>query len=161
MVTGKNCAPKRQSAIGAPPWPSGHCADDDAAERGAGCQRLRGFRAPQRCRSIRCLCDNIEWDQSRGFTEGSASVYHGHEGLRQSFRSLLAAFSVIEFTVEEITEVGGLVLARVHERDVGRTSGVEVDRYHYTVWTIQDGKMTRMRVFLERDDALEAAGQSG
>ena len=103
---------------------------------------------------------DIEWDQSRGFTEGSASVYRGHDGVRQSFRSLLAAFSTIEFKVEEITEVSGRVVASVHERYVGRASGVEVDRRHYTVWTIQDGKVTRMRAFLDRGEALEAARQS-
>jgi ketosteroid isomerase-like protein len=40
---------------------------------------------------------DIEWDQSRGLTEGSASVFRGREGVRQSIRSMLAAFSVIEF----------------------------------------------------------------
>jgi ketosteroid isomerase-like protein len=40
---------------------------------------------------------DIEWDQSRGFPEASGSVFHGREGVRQSIRSLLAAFSVIEF----------------------------------------------------------------
>ena len=100
---------------------------------------------------------DIEWDNSRVTTEGNASVYQGHEGVRQFFRSLLAAFCVIEFTVEEIAEVSGRVLASVHERYVGRTSGVEVDRHHYTVWTIKDGKITRMCAFLDRGEALEAA----
>ena len=100
---------------------------------------------------------DIEWDTSRGFHEGSGSVFHGHEGVRQSIRSMLAAFSVIEFTVEKIADMGGRVLATVHERYVGRTSGAEVDRRHYTVWTIQDGKITRMCAFLDRSEALEAA----
>jgi ketosteroid isomerase-like protein len=103
---------------------------------------------------------DIEWDQSRAFTEGRTSVYRGHDGIRESFRSLLSAFSTIEFKVEDITEVGGRVVASVHEHYVGRASGVEVDRRHYTVWTIQAGKVTRMRAFLDRDEALEAARRS-
>ena len=35
---------------------------------------------------------------------------------------------------------------------------MEVDRRHYTVWTIRDGKITRMCAYLDRADALEAVG---
>ena len=102
---------------------------------------------------------DIEWDQSRGLlAEGSASVFHGHEGVRQFVRSLLAAFSVIEFTVEEITAAGDRVIATVHERYLGRASGVKVARRHYTLWTIRDGKITRMCAYLDADEALEAVG---
>jgi uncharacterized protein len=101
---------------------------------------------------------DIEWDQSRGFPEGSGSVFHGHEGVRQSIRSLLAAFSVIEFTVEEITTAGDRVIATVHERYLGKASDVEVDRRHYSVWTIRDGKITRMCAYLDPAEAREAVG---
>jgi ketosteroid isomerase-like protein len=101
---------------------------------------------------------DIEFDVSRGLVEGVGSVYRGHDGVRKFINDLLAAFSVIDFTVEEITEVGDRVVATVHERYLGRRSGVEVDRSHYTVWTIRDGKVTRMCVYLDRAEALEAAG---
>jgi ketosteroid isomerase-like protein len=101
---------------------------------------------------------DIEWDMSRGLAEGPGGVYHGHDGVRKFFGDLLAAFSVIDFTVEEITEVGDRVIATVHERYVGRTSGVEVDRRHYAVFTIRDGKVTRLCTYLDRAEALEAVG---
>jgi ketosteroid isomerase-like protein len=103
---------------------------------------------------------DIEWDMSRGLAEGLGGVYHGHDGVRQFFGDLLAAFSVIDFTVEDLTEAGDRVIATVHERYVGRMSGVEVDRIHYVVFTFQDGKVTRLCAYLDPAEALEAAGLS-
>lgn len=100
---------------------------------------------------------DIEWDLSRGGAYGVGSVYRGHEGVRESFRDLLAAFSVMDFTVEDLTEAGDHVVATIHERYLGRTSAVEVDRRHYAAWTLQGGKITRMCVYLDRAEALEAA----
>ena len=102
--------------------------------------------------------DDIEWDLSRGMTDGAGSVYRGHDGVRRSFRDLLASFASIDFTVEEITDVDDRVLVTVHERYFGRESGVEVDRRHYAVYHFREGKIVRMRVFLDRGEALEAAG---
>jgi ketosteroid isomerase-like protein len=101
---------------------------------------------------------DIEWDLSVAGMLGPGGVYHGHEEVRESFRDLLTAFSFIDFEVEEITEAGDRVLATIHERHVGRASGVEVDRRHYAVWTLRHGKVTRMCVYLDRADALEAVG---
>lgn len=102
--------------------------------------------------------DDIEWDLSRGM-EGVGGVHRGHEGVRNSFRDLLTAFSVIEFEVEEIVETGDRVLATVHERYLGRTSDVDVDRRHYAVFTFRDGKILKMCVYLDRSEALAAAGR--
>ena len=101
---------------------------------------------------------DIEWDLSRAGAYGIGGVYHGHDGVRQSFRELLAAFSVIDFAVEGIIEAGDHVVATIHERYLGRKSAVDVDRRHYAVWTLRDGKITRMCAYLERAEALEAAG---
>jgi ketosteroid isomerase-like protein len=52
------------------------------------------------------------------------------------------------------------VLATVHDHGVGRTSGIIVDRRHYALWTLRDGKIARLRVYLDRTEAVEAAGLS-
>jgi ketosteroid isomerase-like protein len=85
---------------------------------------------------------DINWDVSRGFPGVGGSVYRGHKGVREFLRDLLAAFSVVEFAVEEITGAGDRVLATVREQYLGRASGVEVDRHHYTAWTLRGGKVT-------------------
>ena len=103
---------------------------------------------------------DIEWDASRGML-GAGVVYHGHDGVRENFRDLFTAFSSIDFEVEEIVETGGHVLATIRESYVGRMSEVEVDRKHYAVWSFEEGKITRLQVFLDRDQALEAAAAAG
>ena len=41
-----------------------------------------------------------------------------------------------------------------------RGSGAPVEAMIYNVWTVQQGKAVRVRGFLSRSDALEAAGLS-
>jgi ketosteroid isomerase-like protein len=108
--------------------------------------------------AFRVHASDIEWDMSRALGDFGTDVYHGHDGVREWFRDLLAAFTVLDFSVEEITEAGDHVLATVHDRYVGRRSGAEVETHHYAVWTLRDRKITRLCVYLDRAEALEAAG---
>jgi uncharacterized protein len=110
--------------------------------------------------SFNFYADEIEWDLSRGAALGPAAVFHGHDGVRESFRDLLTAFSAIDFEIEEMTACGDRVLANIHERYRGRGSGVEVDRRHHAVWTLRGGKVTNMTVYRDRAEALEAVGLS-
>src|SRR4029450_231862 len=108
--------------------------------------------------AFRLYASDIEWDMSHAMGDFGGEIYHGHDGVREWFRDLLAAFAVLDFTVEEIAEAGDHVLAIVHTRYVGGTSGVEVDRDHYAVWTLRNRKITRLCVYLDRAEALEAVG---
>jgi ketosteroid isomerase-like protein len=45
----------------------------------------------------------------------------------------------------------------VIQRNVGRTRGVEVDEMSSVLFTLRDGRITRMEVFASREGALEAA----
>src|SRR5439155_19077650 len=85
-------------------------------------------------------------------------VYHGHEGVREAWRESLAAFGDVDFDVEELMEAGPRVLARIREREVGRASGVPVEATHFAVWTLAGGKVVRLQIFDEREEAVEAAG---
>ena len=101
---------------------------------------------------------DIEWDITGLGHFGVASVYHGHDGVRACFRDLLSAFGRFELHAEELRDSGDYVIATVNEHGVGRTSGVVVDRRHYAVWTLQGGKIVRLRVYLDDAEALRAAG---
>ena len=116
------------------------------------------FARREEARAFSFYAEDIEWDLSRGMVEGVGSLYRGHAGVRQCFRDLLASFSVIDFDVKEIIEVGDHVVSTVHERYLGRTSAIEVDRWHYAVWTLRDGKVTRMCVYFDPTEARHAAG---
>jgi len=85
-------------------------------------------------------------------------VYRGHEGVRRFWRDGLSVFGEIDFEVEELTDAGDRVLAVIREREIGRASRVPVEGRHLAVWTLADGKVTRMQVFDDRRQALGAAG---
>lgn len=42
----------------------------------------------------------------------------------------------------------------------GRASGIETDVEEFHVWTLRNGRVVRMQMFLDRDEALAAAGIS-
>jgi ketosteroid isomerase-like protein len=102
---------------------------------------------------------DIEWEDSVFWTE-PARTYRGETELREWFNQVVVEpWESVHFEVEEITEAGddrvffgGLLTAR------GKGSGVETQVHGWTVVWITNGKTTRRQIFLDRDDALEAAG---
>lgn len=87
-----------------------------------------------------------------------SSVYRGHEGMRKWVRDRYDAWDRIEDECKELIDAGDHVISFVVSRGRGRSSGVDAELRHYGVWTIRDGKVTRVAWFYSRDDALAAAG---
>ena len=90
---------------------------------------------------------------------GVARTYRGRDGLREWFDEVMEAWESIHVEVEETAEaaddrafVGLFLTGR------GAGSGVETKLRAWQVNWFADGKTARRRVFLERDEALEAAG---
>ena len=106
--------------------------------------------------------EDILWDlsNSRRALLLTRRAYHGHEGVREFWRDSLSVFGVIDFEVEELIDAGDRVLATIREREIGRASGAPVQATHVAVYTLGDGKVTRLQVFDDRSEALEAAGLS-
>jgi ketosteroid isomerase-like protein len=87
-------------------------------------------------------------------------VYHGHDGLRQLFAQFHQVFGEIEYGYEELLDAGERVVSVVTRHARGRASGVEVERPFALLWTLREGKVVRVVWFLDRAEALEAAGLS-
>jgi ketosteroid isomerase-like protein len=87
--------------------------------------------------------------------EGS---FHGLDAMRDDFERWASAFGELEVTAEEFIDAGDRVLVTAYHRGRGRTSGVEVDGRFYEVYTLRDGKVVRVDEYVERAEALEAAG---
>ena len=85
---------------------------------------------------------------------------HGVEAVRAYLTRWESDWEELETTPEEFIDAGDQVVAVVHFRGRGRGSGIEVDARSYSVHTVRDGKTVAMEEFLERDEALEAAGLS-
>jgi ketosteroid isomerase-like protein len=61
-----------------------------------------------------------------------------------------------DFTVEllEVEELAGHVVVSMRQRGRGKASGAEVDQRFTHVWTLRDGRATRMQSFAHREDAV-------
>jgi ketosteroid isomerase-like protein len=64
-----------------------------------------------------------------------------------------------DFSVEllEVEELRGYVLASMRQRGRGKASGVEVNNRFTHVWTLREGRATRLQSFAQRDDAVRYA----
>jgi ketosteroid isomerase-like protein len=105
---------------------------------------------------------DIVWDLSnwRPAQLDPMPVYTGHDGVREAWRDRLSAWGQVDFEVEELMEAGDRVVAVIRDRQIGRLSGAPIDSSHAAVWTLADGKVTRLQVFDDRRQALEAVGLS-
>jgi ketosteroid isomerase-like protein len=104
--------------------------------------------------------EDIVWDvsQSRTGFLYAQPVSQGHEGVRRGWREWLSAFSEINADVAELIDAGDHVVAVIRERELGRASGVAVEATHAAVWTLAHGKVIRMQMFDDREQALKAVG---
>src|SRR5215218_7238019 len=84
------------------------------------------------------------------------ATYHGRDGFLTLFATVNEGFSDVRYTPEEQTDVGDRVLAEVRRTGRGRASGAQVDERQFHVWDVVAGRAVRFRVYLDRDQALDA-----
>ena len=87
--------------------------------------------------------------------------YRGYDDARQWLQDISEQFERWEYTLDEIKEVRDRVLALGHVHLTGRGSGVSLDQEGG--WLLDfapDGRISRMQVFTDQSEALEAAGLS-
>jgi ketosteroid isomerase-like protein len=95
-----------------------------------------------------------------------AGAYEGTEGIGRFFADLADVGPDFNLAIERLQAIGeDRVLAFNRMSVTGRTSGIpagsEAGNVYTELGTIYDfaeGKIKRIRVFLDRDEALEAAG---
>jgi ketosteroid isomerase-like protein len=104
------------------------------------------------------LDPKVEWHATvGGIDEGR--VYQGPEEVAKSFADYFETWERIELRADEFLDAGGDdVVVLWHEIAKGRESGVVVETDTGTVNTVRDGKIVRVRSYMDRDDALRTAG---
>lgn len=83
--------------------------------------------------------------------------FHGPSGFRRFLQQWLEAFDELDVEVEDFVAAGDRVVACVHQRGLS-TSGVPVEMRDGHVWTVADGRVTRVELYLTHEAALAAAG---
>jgi ketosteroid isomerase-like protein len=86
--------------------------------------------------------------------------FQGWDAMRNDFERWASAFEELEVSAEEFIDAGDRVLVTAHHRGRGRASKVEVDGRFYEVYTLRNGKVVRVDEYVERAEALAAAGLS-
>jgi ketosteroid isomerase-like protein len=103
------------------------------------------------------VASDAEWimpPRSPGFR----SVYRGRDGFLEFMRTWTEDFDW-SIELERVMDAGNdRVVAVFHQRATGKGSGVPVELHMGLLYELQDGRVIRMRNFLDPAEALEAAG---
>jgi ketosteroid isomerase-like protein len=86
-------------------------------------------------------------------------AFRGHAGARAWLVKLQEAWGAgFQFEPGSITEGDGVVLVDTRAKGIGVGSGVPIEMTVYTVMRYRDQKIVWTRAFIDRAEALEAAG---
>jgi ketosteroid isomerase-like protein len=88
------------------------------------------------------------------------SRYVGLAGLRDGWLDWLEPWASYRVEIEDLIDAGHDVVVLV--RDFGRRPGLnhEISVAGAAIWTVRDHKVARIAFYLDRNEALEAAGLS-
>ena len=89
-----------------------------------------------------------------------AAVYRGHDGLRQFVRDVDETLIDVQVEQLDIRDLGERLVATGRLRGRGRASGAEAESPVGWLVEFKDGRVVRMRDYLDPKEALEAAGLS-
>jgi ketosteroid isomerase-like protein len=92
---------------------------------------------------------------------GAPTEQRGHRGVREAMSVWPEQWDDYRIEVLKIAPApGGKVLSTQRTFGRGKQSGIEVEMDFSFVFTVRDGKITEWRLFVQEDQALEAAGLS-
>jgi ketosteroid isomerase-like protein len=107
------------------------------------------------------LHPEVEWHPAlQQLVGGKATVYRGHDEVRELMRDTDEFASALHTVVSEFYDLGERVAAIGHLAIRGRESGVEIESPVGVVVDFRDGKVLCVRTYLGHAEALEAAGLS-
>ena len=105
------------------------------------------------------LDPEIEWRAIKELPGNE--THHGHAGVHEWFETLREGFGDFTWDPLEYDDLGDDVLIATRFIAEGRGSGVPVEVTVYNLWTVRQGKATRVRGYLDRSEALAVARGSG
>jgi ketosteroid isomerase-like protein len=101
------------------------------------------------------------WDMSTFRDWPERQTYEGIAGAREFLADWVGAWEDWELEVEELHDAGDRVVAVARQRGTSKATGLPVDMHFAQVWTIRDGRQTRMEMYADPDEALRAVGLRG
>jgi ketosteroid isomerase-like protein len=108
---------------------------------------------------LEVLDPEVAWHSAlHALMGGEATVYRGHDGVREMLRDLYDAFDEIHIEISDIRDLGDRLVAVGRSRMRGKASGVETESPLGFVTEVKNGKTISIRGYLDPKEALEAAG---
>jgi uncharacterized protein len=102
--------------------------------------------------------DDFEWHDAPGMPD--AGVYQGSDAVAAHFRDLTEVLGDMEVEVEGLVSGGDEVFVRLRVHLDAPRGGLLLDGPIFESVRIEHGKLSRIRLFLDEQEALEAAGLS-
>jgi ketosteroid isomerase-like protein len=85
-------------------------------------------------------------------------VVRGREAVLEYWQETAEAWESQSFELERVIEAGDVAVAFWHETGRGRQSELEVENDTASIFRFRDGMIIELRGYLDRDEALRAAG---
>jgi len=104
------------------------------------------------------VAPDFVWDMSKFGGVVDQEVYAGIEATRRFIQDWNDAWDHWEIEVEALHDAGDRVVAVVRQRGRSKVTGIAVDMSFAQVWTIRDGRETRMEMYEDPAEALKAVG---
>ena len=103
-----------------------------------------------------CCTENVKLETPMAAVGG---VYEGIDGIGRFFTDIEEAGPDFRIELDGVEEVGSKrVLAFLRTSSTGRASGIRLALSLTNVYDLIDGKISHIRIFLDRQQALEAVG---
>jgi ketosteroid isomerase-like protein len=99
---------------------------------------------------------SVVWFPTPDFLD--VGPFRGHDGVRDLINLIVGAFDEYVLEPEELIDGGDTVVVPVHQTGRGKGSGLAVDARYILVFTMRDGRTTRVDSYYDRGEALAAAG---
>ena len=103
------------------------------------------------------MAPDFVWDMSTFGGWPEQLEYEGIEGARKFMRDWMENWEDWELEVESLHDAGNQVVAVMRQRGRSKATGLEIDMTFAQVFTIRDGKQTRMEMYSDPAAALKAA----
>ena len=89
---------------------------------------------------------------------GLGTTFEGGDPIGRWLADLRETWAEVRWEIDRIFETDDVVVTFYRGSVIGRESGIEVTPELTGVYCIRDGKIASQRIFLDRSEALEAAG---
>jgi ketosteroid isomerase-like protein len=96
----------------------------------------------------------LDWSASAGI---EAQVYRGFDATQRFFASYFEVFEELVFDEIRVIDAGESIVVSSVARSKGR-GGIEASARNALLFTIRDGKISRICLYQETEQALKAAG---